>query len=466
MFRRVLSVAVIIATLTAGGFARAQMPFPRKLVPARPALERLGLERHWYAVVPFVETERLLKISISGDLLFAQTSYAMLHTYEAESGRLLWSAQLGERAGFAQGVASNSFAVFATNADVFFCLDKGTGRTIWRYPTGKIPTSPPACDEQRAMVGFATGKIYAYDLKTKDAKGNETILTAPVEAWNWQTGGPMHTRPLPADNLVAFGSDDGRAYVATAFEKTSLFRIATGGAIGEGLAGFGTRALLIPSADNNLYAVDLFTAKLFWTFPSAAPILQEPLVADQDIYVINSAGNLSSLDPSTGVPRWTNWTQGGRLASIAATKIYLRSYDLDLLIVDRKTGRTVVDPGETHLRAGLDLRDYDLNIVNRYNDRLYFATQSGMIICLREAGQAHPRPLKDPNAPPFGYIPREGIKDTPPAAPGAEPKIEVGIPGREAQPAVEQEKDKPADDENNRAPAEKETAPPAAGKVE
>jgi outer membrane protein assembly factor BamB len=446
MFRRLLSVAVIIVTLMAGGSARAQSPFPRDLVPKRASLDRLGLERQWFAVVPLMQTERLLKISIGGDRLFAQTSYAMLHTFDAESGRLLWSAHLGEQTGFAQGVASNSFAVFVTNADRFYCLDKGTGRIIWSTALGKIPSSSPAADEQRAMVGFKSGMIYAYELKTKDDKGNEYLLTEPVIAWNWHTDAPMHTRPLPAENVVAFGSDDGKAYVVMAFERTPLFRIATGGKIGEGLAGFGTRMLLIPSADNNLYAVDLFTARVLWTFPSAAPMLQEPLVSDQDIYAVNSAGNLSSLDPATGSPRWTNWTAGGRLAAISATKLYLRSYDLDLFTVDRKTGRTLVDPAETHVRAGLDLRSYDLNIVNRYNDRLYFATNSGMIVCLRETGQAQPRPLRDPKAPPFGFIPREGIKDTPPAAPGAEPKIEVGIPGQEQPAPADKEKEKPAEE--------------------
>ena len=98
-----------------------------------------GLERQWFAVVPFVETERLLKISIGGDLLFAQTSYAMVHAFDAESGRLLWSAQLGERTGFARGVASNSFAVFVTNADSFFALDKRTGRMIWKILDGQDP---------------------------------------------------------------------------------------------------------------------------------------------------------------------------------------------------------------------------------------------------------------------------------------------------------------------------------------
>jgi len=468
MFCRLLSVGIILGTLMTGGSARAQMPFPAKLIPSRSALERLGLERHWFGVIPLVETERLMRISIGGDLLFAQTSYAMVHAYQAESGRLLWSAQLGERTGFARGVASNSFAVFVSNADIFFALDKNTGRTIWKHKLGVIPSSSPACDENRAMIGLISGKIYAYNLKLKDDKGNESILTAPTEAWNWQTGGPMTTRPLPAENVVAFGSSDGKCYVVIAHERTPLYRISTGGPIGEGLAGFGTRTLLIPSADNNLYGVDLFTAKVLWTFSSAAPIEQEPMVSDQDIYTTNTAGNLSLLDPATGEPRWTTSTQGGQLVSVTATKVYLRSYNLDLFVIDRKTGRTLVDPGESLVRAGLNLRDYDLNIVNRFNDRLYFATPSGLIVCLREAGQAQARPLKDPKSLPFGYIPPEGIKETPPVAPGAEPKIEVGVPGKEEPPAADKDKDKPEAEDKEKAPADKEKdkpkEPPAAAK--
>src|SRR6516165_4544228 len=115
MCRRFLPVGVLL-TIVAGSSAQAQMPFPRDLLPTRTSLERLGLERQWYSVVPLLETERLLMISRSADLLFAQTSYARLHTFDAESGRHLWTAELGERTGFARGAAANSFAVFATNA--------------------------------------------------------------------------------------------------------------------------------------------------------------------------------------------------------------------------------------------------------------------------------------------------------------------------------------------------------------
>jgi outer membrane protein assembly factor BamB len=451
MFRRLLLFWVIVGTIIAGGSARAQRPFPARLIPSRTALDRLGLERHWFGVVPLIESERLLRISLDKDRLFAQTSYAMLHTFDAESGRLLWSAQLGERTGFARGVASNSFEVFVSNADTFFCLDKQTGRPIWRADLGTVPTSSPACDEERAMLGLTSGKIYAYTLKSRDEKGNESILTEPREAWNWQTGGPMNTRPLPATNVVAFGSRDGKAYVVMAAESTPLFRLGTGGPIGRGLSGYGTRTLLVPSADYNLYAVDLFTADVKWTFPSGAPIEQEPMVAADDLYVVNTAGSFSSLDPATGVPRWTTSTQGGQLISISPTKIYLRAYTRDLFMVDRKTGRTLVSPGEVLLRAGLNIRDYDLDVVNRFNDRLYVATTSGMIVCVRESGHAEPQLLRDPKALPLGYVPPEGIK--PPVVPGAaEPKIEVGFPGEERP---DRAKEKDADKEKAKPEAEK-----------
>jgi outer membrane protein assembly factor BamB len=452
MFRRSLPVWVVLS-IVAGSSARAQMPFPRDLIPGRAALERLGLERHWFSVVPLVETERLSRITRSQDLLFAQTDYARLHTFDAETGRLLWTAQLGERAGFSQGVAANSWAVFVTNASTLFALDRGTGRQIWRTSLDTLPTSMPACDESRVMVGLTNGLLVAFRLKSVDSKGNERIRDTPYPLWTYHAGGPIRTRPLPAENIAAFGGGDNKTWVVMADEPTVLFRLATGGPIGEGLGAHGTRTLLVPSGDKILYAADILTGKVVWTFPSGSPIGQEPLVAQEDIYVINTAGELTRLDPKDGQPRWTIPTQGGRLVSITPTKIYLRSYNLDLFAVDRATGRMVIDPSDSHLRAGVNLREYSLNIVNRFNDRMYYGTNSGLILALRESGSAQPSLLRDPRQLPFGYIPPEGLQQTPPPTPAAEPdatpEAQPGAAGdepaakKEAEPAAKKEAEKP-----------------------
>ena len=160
------------------------------------------------------------------------------------------------------------------------------------------------------MIGLASGKLMAFDV----ANGSTV--------WNWQTGGPILARPIPAIQLVAFASQDGKAYVALVDPATMLYRFAAGGPISASMGTFGTRTLLIPSEDKNLYAIDLFTAETKWTFPSGAPILQEPLVANNDVYVVNSQGqierpgrrvrraSLDDLDPRGATAR------GGREADL------------------------------------------------------------------------------------------------------------------------------------------------------
>jgi hypothetical protein len=248
--------------------------------------------------------------------------------------------------------------------------------------------------------------------------------------------------------MVVLGSTDGRVYVVMNDERTSLYRFRAAGPIGSSFGTYGTRTLLIPSADDNLYAVDLLTSDLLWTFPSGFPVEQGPLIAGEDIYVINQAGNLSQLDPATGSVRWTTPTQDGQLLALSPSKVYLRSSGHDLFIVDRGSGRMLADPAATFQRAGLNLREFDLSLVNRYDDRLYFATPSGMIVSLRELGTAAPRPLRDPKALPFGYVPPEGLKPTPPAAPAAETpaetKDEAAAPGAaKDKPAPEPDQPKP-----------------------
>jgi outer membrane protein assembly factor BamB len=424
MPRRLALVWVFSQLALSGPFVRAQVPFATDLVPSRTSLARLGLERQWLAVVPLNATERLLRISRSADLLFAQTNHGSLHTYDAQTGKLLWSASIGRDTPRAYPVSSNSYAVFGTYADTLVALDRKTGRLIWKKPTGTLPTCGTVCDEDRVMVGTMDGRVDAYSLRDKGPKGQMKIRTEPVQEWGWQTSGPIRTLPLTAEHMVAFGSSDGRVYVVMNNERTALFRVRTGGPIGAGLASHGTRTLIIPSADNNLYAIDILTSNSLWTFPSGAPIDRAPLVAGEEVYCVNEAGYLTQLDPTSGNVRWSVLTHGAGFEAVGATRIYLRSWNNDLYIIDRASGQVLADPAATKQRAGLNLREFGLSLGNRFDDRIYFGTDSGMVVCLREIGAEQPRLLRDPKSLPFGYIPPEGIKSTPPPVPPAEPVVE------------------------------------------
>jgi outer membrane protein assembly factor BamB len=441
MLRRTVLACTVLISALGSSAVRAQIPYPSDLVPTRSALSRLGLERAWMAIVPLVADERVKLISHADDMIFVQTNLAHFHVYDAETGRPRWSVRLGSQTAKPRPASVNSFAVFVTSMNKLYALDRATGRVLWIHELGPLPSSSTACDEDRVFVGLADGRMYGYNLKVKNEKTNESkISDRPVPLWNWQTGGFVETRPLPAMKLVAFGSDDGKAYVSLSEERTMLYRIATGGPIGVGLGSLGPRLLLIPSGDNNLYGVDLLTAQVLWSFASGAPINQEPFVADNDVFIVNRAGHMSSIDPATGSPKWTTSTQGGQILAVGEKRVYLESHDSDLFIVDRATGQIVADPRATLERAGLNLRAYDLGVMNRENDRLYFATTSGMVICLREIGAVKPRLNRDPKALPFGYIPREGVRLTPLGVPAPPPG--QAAPGGEAKP---EDGEKPAE---------------------
>ncbi len=409
MLRRMM-LGLLLASVAGTGVAQAQTAFPVNLIPKRSSLERLGLERHWYGVVPMAETEKVLRISLTSDMLFVQTDSALIHAFHPESGKLLWSSQLGQRVGYARGVATNSRQVFVTNGTILHALDKGTGRKIWTNDFGIIPTSPPAASDDYVVVGLASGMLTGIKLTNTDDKGVTTVYDKPVHAWNWSSAPPITTRPIVADREVIFTGSDGLVHLVMKDERTVLFRFKTGGQIGDGFGTHDTRLLLVPSSDNALYAVDIFTAKRKWLFASGAPVRQAPMVADNQVFVINEMGELSEVSIEEGRRLWTLQTSGGRLLSASPRKIYLRSENLDLFTVDRATGKIVASPIDTLQLAGLDLRDYGLDEVNRFNDRLYFATASGMLLCFREAALADPVPIRNPKGQPFGYVPPEGIK--------------------------------------------------------
>lgn len=427
MSRRILPLTVLVIGLIAPA-SRAQIPFTRDMVPTRTALTRLGLERNWMAVVPLgIAHERVLLVSQAEDKLFAQTNLGNLHAYDAETGRYLWGTNLGSGTNVAHPPSVNSDRVIVAYNQNLLCLDKGTGREVWNATLDGLPSTATACDEEHAIVGLRNGKLVAYSIR--DHSRDETPgYSAATFLWAWKTNGTLTGRPLPANQVVAFGSHDGRVYVSRIDEDTLIYRYLAGGPITASVAGYGTRTLLVPSEDHNLYAIDLFDAETRWIYPSGAPINQEPVVAGEEVLLENSQGMLTSLDPQTGGRRWELETGNASLLAASPGRVYLKSLDGDLLIVDRQTGRFIADSAATLERAGLNLRHFTLTPTNRFDDRMVFGTPSGLLVSVREAGRVQPTPLRDSNAEPFGTLPTSEEDVTPPENPPATEDAEEDFP--------------------------------------
>lgn len=419
-----MSRRVALASLLLGlavGPAQAQLALSRSSIPTRSALERVGLEKNWSAFVPITATERVILLSIAEELVFAQTDQANFHVFDSRTGRYLWGASLGRASLNAYPVSVNSDRVLTTNFRTLFCFDRGTGRLVWKVELESAPSSPTAADEEHVVVGLSNGKLVGYTIRDH-SKDKKPGFSAATNVFNWKTTKPIVGRPIAADRVVAFGSEDGRAYVAQIHPKLLIFRFLTGAPIRASMGAIGSRTLLVPSTDRSLYAIDLFDGTTRWTYASGAPIDQEPLVADTEIFVLNNEGDLASLNEDTGEAKWSMNIRRAQILAVSPTRIYGRSLDGDLAYVDRATGKILALPRDTAERAGLNLRDFTLSVTNHLDDRLYFATPSGFLMSLREQGKLEPTPLRHADTLPFGQLPDDGDVPTPPPSPpvGAE----------------------------------------------
>ena len=145
----------------------------------------------------------------------------------------------------------------------------------------------------------------------------------------------------------------------------------------------------IGSLDFSVYAVHAETGRLFWRHLSGSPILQKPEVNDDHVFVVPERVGLRCLRRETGAELWTN-REATRF--LAANRQYV--YALDqvgrFFVLDARRGTTL---------ARMDMAEWNIQIANEWNDRLYFAANDGQILCLRHSGLAKPLIMKTDDAP-------------------------------------------------------------------
>ena len=110
----------------------------------------------------------------------------------------------------------NSRLVFVTNSNHLYAIERRTGRVVWVTDLGVLPTSSTACDEQQVMVGLTNGKLGLHTCFTTSRDKKKTLYAMPRRWLELADGGrgAMTSRPLPAQQFVAFGGQDGKLYVA------------------------------------------------------------------------------------------------------------------------------------------------------------------------------------------------------------------------------------------------------------
>jgi outer membrane protein assembly factor BamB len=147
----------------------------------------------------------------------------------------------------------------------------------------------------------------------------------PVEAWTFDTTGPIHDGVAVADGTVFVGSSDGTLYALDAETGEERWRFPVRGqvrttpAVASGLAFVGGRG-------GGLYALDTDSGGQRWAaLQSTGFSLSHPTVLEGTVYAGSNDGTLYAVDAESGDVEW-DLDVGGDVASspaIADDTIYV-----------------------------------------------------------------------------------------------------------------------------------------------
>jgi outer membrane protein assembly factor BamB len=331
---------------------------------------RFGLVRAWYAQVGSQRaTGSIMHVNLDHDMLLVQASSGMITSLDAETGRTLWATQVGPPNHLSTEPAANGKFVVVVKGSVIYVLDRVDGRIVWQKQLGGAPGSGPGVSQTHAFVPMITGLIEGYNLD----KG------AKQTPWVYKSAGRVLIPPVTTRQSVSWTTEKGYFYVADPSGGGIRYRLETRGAI-QARPGYWTPDLFACSTDGFVYAVNESQGKIDWKFGLGDAVYNSPVAVEGKVFVISEVNGLYCLDGKAGRQDWYA-PKISQFVSVSPTRVY----GCDSL------GRLAVLDARTGARLGtMPLDGITIKVINEQSDRVFLASDTCVMQCLREADLKSP----------------------------------------------------------------------------
>jgi outer membrane protein assembly factor BamB len=161
-------------------------------------------------------------------------------------------------------------------------------------------------------------------------------------------------------------------------------------------------------------------ANIIWRTPVGGIANRSPFVTDKFVYASGDNSGVVCLSRDKGEVVWRSDSTADRLIAANNEFVYVRDRQGRFLVYDAKRP---TNPATHHSAplAGLDLAEFNVNVVNTASDRIYLAADNGLIVCLRDMSPKYARPVRITPEATINALPRATVDA---AAKGGEPKKE------------------------------------------
>jgi outer membrane protein assembly factor BamB len=392
--------------------------------PSREALDRLNLEMAWAVYVPMDgKRDGFFSIQADGNQLIVQTRSGMFSLIDAEDGgRALWRSRPGRPYQASLAPAFNSKCVFINDSGDIYGLERETGAVQWKYPLRVTLSAPLSADEYKIYLSNVEARLIALTLpaistpegrsasppKKSDQTGAPPVSTVtvaptaeettPVINWDYDTNQRVENKAILSKDAIFMSIFNG-TYLGVpktgdlAFGNVELYRYA-GDSRFSAPPGNSDDAAYLGTEDSHLYAVGVDSGKVLWRYIPGKPVTRAPVsvdvsdgaAVDHDLYVTADVKGMARLNRETGEPLWNIRghdfsPEADRILAVNPKFVYATDGAGKMLVLDRKNGAQL---------SRYDVSDFVFPVVNNQSDRIYLASNDGLIVCLHDKDFAKP----------------------------------------------------------------------------
>jgi outer membrane protein assembly factor BamB len=227
-----------------------------------------------------------------------------LHAVSMRSGRVLWKRRVGSLVASSPAVDPDRGLLLVTTMEPGYvkALDLQTGKSRWRYYTGRAEPSP-VIRNGFAYFGATNGNIYALDLDRHRPR------------WVFHGGVKVTSSPALVGKRLYYGDYAGGVIALDARNGRLVWRGSAGTRV-YGTVAVARGRVFAPSVFSGMSALSARTGRLLWRIPIGAYTYSSPAVYRGRVYFGTYEGLVYSVDARSGKIFWKR-PAGGAVSGAA-----------------------------------------------------------------------------------------------------------------------------------------------------
>jgi len=358
----VLGVAFVVCC--SSGFSAAAGEYQRLVRPESLRHELGGLKVVWETKVPIKMGEKLDRLIILGDRIYALSDVNYMSALNREDGQAIYALN-GSLAAvglpiMGLDVFENDLYSILGNDLVLINSETGVRRVGKRLVVSS--TSPAVRNSSYFYFGGSDRRMHIL-------QAGDMVEVFQVAADN----DSVVTSIIADEEFVVFGTDAGNVISIMAGEPKLILKFKAAKVIGGRLVRSGDD-LVFSSKDTKVYKLDINTGEFLWRRPYASGGLLEsgPQVTKDVVYQYVRGKYVVAIDRKNGTGMWELDGGVGLLAE-SAGRAYVITDDAKIEVIDNKKAAQLYT---------LDLLGVSLHVSNTVDSKIYVGDDSGRIACL------------------------------------------------------------------------------------